>query len=234
MPLTNSASWPEVPWSKKWKSYSISFGLATKSKNWTLPLIRNSCCIAECQMGRSALQTCTQSLHCILLLWKFYYPCPCTDDCCGAHYLDWYGNVHFWLSSLWIEDHAVFKWNILLADFYCAHLFKRMFTLERSIFLVFINTTMGYHIFAACVGPTMFMEVSSLMLRNVKRGSIQLMVSLNLTLNSSATSEIDWTAQISKSKVITVLPWFLDWAEYWFYILFFYCITNLTLYTSMP
>ena len=128
----------------------------------------------------------------------------------------------------------VFSWNTLLADFYWAHLFRRMFTLERSIFLVFINTTMGYHIFAACVGPTMFMEVSSLMLRNVKRGSIQLMVSLNLTLNSSATSEIDWTAQISKSKVITVLPWFLDWAEYWFYILFFYCITNLTLYTSMP
>ena len=39
------------------------------------------------------------------------------------------------------------------------------------------------------------------------------MVSLNLTLNSSATSEIDKTAQISKSRDITILPWFLDWAE---------------------
>ena len=81
--------------------------------------------------------------------------------------------------------------------YYTIYTLIEEFALERSIFLVLMNTTTGYQIFVASIGATMFIDVSSLRFRNVNRGSIQLIESLNLTLNSSATSEIDKTAQIS-------------------------------------
>ena len=78
--------------------------------------------------------------------------------------------------------------------------------IDKSNFLVLTNTKTGYQMFEASDKFTLLKEISSLRFRKVKRGSFQVMESLNLTLNNSSTSEIARTAQTSTSNCITTLP----------------------------